>query len=186
MKLHIKNMVSACCKRVVKSELKKLGLYYVKVGLGEIEIRDDLTTIQREQFGIALQRFGLEIMEDKRKILVERIKNVALEIVHAPDKHRKVGYSEYISQKLYHQYNYLSSIFSKVMGTTIEQYVIALKIERAKELIVYDEHSLTEISFMLNYSSVAHLSNQFKKVTGMAPSQFKKLKEKSRRALDMM
>ena len=186
MKLHIKNMVSICCKRVVKSELKKLGLYYISVHLGEIEIKGDITDSQREQFRIALQRFGLELLEDRKTIMVERIKNLVVEIVHFQELPHKVSFTAYIAGKLHHHYTYLSNLFSEAMGTTIEQYLIVHKIERAKELIFYDEHNLTEISFMLNYSSVAHLSNQFKKITGMPPSQFKKLKVKNRQGLDEM
>ncbi len=175
MKLYIKNMVSICCKRVVKSEMKKLGLYYISVNLGEVEIKGDITDAQREQFRIALHRFGLDLLEDKKTILVERIKNLVIEIVHSSEMPRKVSFPDYIAGKLHYHYTYLSNTFSKVMGTTIEQYLIVNKIERAKELIFYDELNLTEISFLLNYSSVAHLSNQFKKVTGVAPSHFKKL-----------
>lgn len=186
MKLYVKNMVSICCKRVVKSELKKLGLYYVSVQLGEVEIQKEMSDAQREQFGTALQRFGLELMEDKKSIIVERIKNVIVETVRAPEVTRKVSFSTHIARKLQYHYTYLSNLFSEVMGTTIEQYLIAHKIERAKEMISYNELNLTEISFALNYSSVAHLSNQFKKVTGMAPSHFKKLKNKHRQGLDEM
>ena len=178
MKLHIKNMVSICCKRVVKSELKKLGLYYVSVHLGEVEIRDNITDSEREQFSSNLQRFGLELMDDRKTILVERIKNVVMELINSPNLSKKASFSAYIASKLHYHYTYLSNHFSLVTGITIEQFLIVRKIERAKELIFYDELSLTEISFMLNYSSVAHLSNQFKKVTGMTPSHFKKLKEK--------
>lgn len=184
MKLHIKNMVSICCKRVVKLELKKLGLYYVSVHPGEVEIREDITEFQREQLNKSLQRFGLELMEDKKTILVEQIKNVVVEIVRSASLPHKFSFSTYIARKLQYHYSYLSNLFSEVMGTTIEQYLIVHKIERAKELLFDDELNLTEISFMLNYSSVAHLSNQFKKVTGMAPSSFKKLKENRRLCLD--
>jgi AraC-like DNA-binding protein len=186
MKLYIKNMVSICCRRVVKSELKKLGLYYVNVHLGEVEIQKGMTDAQREQLGSALQRFGLELIEDKKSIIVERIKNIVVESVHSPGVCTKVSFSTHIARKLKYHYTYLSNLFSEVMGTTIEQYLIAHKVERVKELIFYNEHNLTEISFMLNYSSVAHLSNQFKKVTGMAPSHFKKLKIKHRQNLDEM
>ncbi|MDO8368601.1 MAG: AraC family transcriptional regulator [Saprospiraceae bacterium] len=184
MKLYIKNMVSLCCKRVVESEMKTLGLYYVSVNLGEAEIKEDITDSQREHLRIALKRFGLELMEDKKTILVERIKNAVVEIVYTPETSHKINSSAYIAGKLHYHYTYLSSLFSEVMGTTIEQFLIVNKIERAKELIFYDEFNLTEISYILNYSSVAHLSNQFKKVTGVAPSKFKKQKENNRLELD--
>lgn len=173
-------MVSTRCKMVVKDELKKLGLHFVMVDLGEVEIMESITEEQRLELKTALNFSGLELMDDKRSVLIEKIKNVIIEMVHYTDELPKVNYSEYIGVKLKHDYTYLSNIFSEVKGITIQQFIITHKIERAKELLLYDEMNLTEISYLLNYSSVAHLSNQFKKVTGLSPSHFKKLKDKRR------
>lgn len=169
---------------VVKTELKKLGLHYVMVNLGEIDILEELSKSQREQLKIGLQKSGLELMDDKRAILIEKIKNVIIEMVHYTDAPLKVNFSNFLAEKLQHDYTYLSNLFSEVVGTTIEHFIIAHKIERVKELIVYGELNLTEISYLLNYSSVAHLSTQFKKVTGLTPSHFKKMKRKRLSPLD--
>lgn len=169
---------------MVKEELKNLGLHYVIVDLGTVEILEDITTAQREELKKNLLRSGLELLEDNRSILIERIKNVITEMVHYSDELPKVNYSDYISEKLNHDYTYLSNLFSEVKGITIQQYIINHKIERVKELLLYDELNLTEISYKLNYSSVAHLSNQFKKVTGLTPTFFKKLKQKRRITLE--
>jgi len=184
MKLFIKYMVSTRCKMVVKEELKKIGLHFVFVDLGEIEIMENITDEKRALLKKGLLNSGLELMEDKKAILIEKIKNVIIEMVHYSDEIPKVNYSDYISEKLNHDYTYLSNIFSEVKGMTIQQFIINHKIERAKELLLYDEYNLTEISYKLNYSSVAHLSNQFKKVTGLTPSHFKKLKEKRRNPIE--
>jgi AraC-like DNA-binding protein len=173
-------MVSTRCKMVVKDELKKMGIHFVMVDLGEIEIMENISEVKRAQLKAALLESGLELMDDKRAVLIEKIKNVIIEMVHYSDELPKVNYSDYISEKLHHDYTYLSNIFSDVKGITIQQFIIIHKIERAKELILYDELNLTEISYVLNYSSVAHLSNQFKKVTGLTPSHFKQLKDKRR------
>ena len=177
-------MVSNRCKILVKEELRKLNLHFIVVDLGEIEIMEDITQEQRELLKLALIDTGLELMDDKRAILIERIKNVIIEMVHHADDWPQINYSDYISQKLNHDYTYLSNIFSAVKGITIQQYIIIHKIELAKELLMYDELNLTEISYKLNYSSVAHLSNQFKKITGLTPSHFKQLKEKSRSPIE--
>lgn len=177
-------MVSIRCKMVVKEELKKLGLHYVHVDLGEIEILEDLPAEQREQLKMALRKSGLELMDDKKAILIEKIKNAIVEMVHYTEAPLKINFSDFLAEKLQYDYTYLSNLFSEVVGTTIEHFIIAHKIERVKELIVYGELNLTEISYLLNYSSVAHLSNQFKKVTGLTPSHFKKLKQKRRGGLD--
>jgi len=169
---------------VVKSELDKIGLHYSSVELGEVRIKEDLTPAQRDQLKIALLKSGLELMDDKKAILIEKIKNVIIEMIHYADEPPKTNFSDYLSEKLNYDYTYLSNIFSEVTGTTIEQYIIAHKIERVKELLLYDELNLSEISYRLNYSSVAHLSNQFKKVTGLTPTFFKKLKHKRRIALN--
>lgn len=179
-------MVSLRCKMMVKAELNKLGLHYIVIDLGEVEIKEDITNKQREQLKIALLKSGLELMDDKKAILIEKIKNVIVEMVHYSDEFPKINFSNYLSEKLNYDYTYLANLFSEVTGTTVEHYLIAHKIERVKELLIYDELNLTEISYKLNYSSVAHLSKQFKKVTGLTPTFFKKLKHKRRIALDTM
>lgn len=173
-------MVSNRCKMAVKEELKKLGLHFIVVDLGEVEIMEILTASQREQLNRALVVAGLELMDDKRAVLIERTINVITEMIHYSDDIPKVNYSDYLSEKLNYDYTYLSNLFSEIKGTTIQQFIINHKIERAKELLLYDELNLTEISYKLHYSSVAHLSNQFKKVTGLSPSSFKQLKNRKR------
>jgi len=173
-------MVCIRCKMVVKSELEKLGLHYKTIELGEAEIIEEISPEQMEQLGIALQRTGLELMDDKKSILVEKIKAVIIELVHYSEEDTKVNHSDYLSERLQHNYTYLANLFSEVKGTTIEKFYLAHKIERVKELLVYDELSLTEIAYKLHYSSVAHLSNQFKKMTGLTPSHFKQLRNKRR------
>jgi AraC-like DNA-binding protein len=168
---------------VVKSELDKLGLHHLRVELGETEIQEDLTPRQLKQLDIALRKTGLELMDDKKSVIVEKIKSIIIELVHYSDSQIKVNLSDYLSDKLNHNYSHLSSLFSEVKGTTIEQFYLAHKIEKVKELLVYDELNLTEIAYKLHYSSVAHLSNQFKKMTGLTPSHFKDLKHKRRKTL---
>jgi AraC-like DNA-binding protein len=177
-------MVSIRCKMIVKSALTNMGLHYRVVELGEVDVKEDITAEQRNQLRLALSKSGLELMDDKKAILIEKIKNVIVEMVHYADEPPKTNYSDYISEKLNHDYTYLANLFSEVTGITIEHYIIAHKIERVKELLLYDEFNLTEISYMLNYSSVAHLSNQFKKVTGLTPTFFRQLKHKKRNTLD--
>jgi AraC-like DNA-binding protein len=177
-------MVSIRCKMMVKSELDKLGLHYIMVDLGEVEIKENIATEQRDQLRIALLKSGLELMDDKKAILIEKIKNVIIEMVHYADEYPKTNFSDYLNKKLNYDYTYLANLFSEVTGITIEQYIIAHKIERVKELLIYDELNLTQISYKLNYSSVAHLSSQFKKVTGLTPTFFKQLKRKRRDTLD--
>jgi len=164
----------------VKEELRKLGLHFIVVDLGEVDIMEDLTPEQLTELNEALLKTGLELMDDKRAILIEKIQNVITELVHNTDDVPKVNYSDYISEKMNYDYTYLSNIFSQVKGITIQQFIIVHKIERVKEYLIYDELNLTEISYKLHYSSVAHLSNQFKKVTGLSPSQYKNLKTKTR------
>jgi len=168
---------------VVKSELKKLGLHYTVVELGEVEIMEDISTEQLYRLSIALKKSGLELMDDKKSILVEKIKAVIIELVHYTDEHIKINLSDYLSEKLNYNYTYLANLFSEVKGTTIEKFYLAHKIEKVKELLVYDELNLTEIAYKLHYSSVSHLSNQFKKMTGLTPSHFKNLKKNRRDAL---
>ena len=177
-------MVSSRCKMVVKEELKKLGLHFMLVDLGEVEIMENINMDQRTQLKTALLGLGLELMDDKRAVLIEKIKNVIIEMVHHSDEVIKVNFSNFLAEKLNHDYTYLSNLFSEVQGTTIEQFLISHKIERIKELIIYGELNITEIAWKMNYSSVAHLSNQFKKVTGLSPSHFKQLKDKRRSPLE--
>jgi AraC-like DNA-binding protein len=177
-------MVSLRCKMLVKEELKKLGLHYVIVDLGMVEILEDISAEKFQDLKNNLALSGLELLDDKKSVLIEKIKNVIIEMVHYTDEIPKVNYSDYIAEKLHHDYTYLSNIFSEVKGTTIQQYIIVHKIERVKELLLYGELNLTEISYMLNYSSVAHLSNQFKKITGLSPTFFKKLKQKRHQNLE--
>ena len=177
-------MVSNRCKIAVKEELTKLGLHFIIVDLGEVEIMETISAEQLEELRIALRSSGLELMDDKRAVLIEKIKNVITEMVHHTDELPKVNYSDFISEKLQYDYTYLSNVFSEVKGITIQQFIIIHKIERAKELLLYDELNLTEISYKLHYSSVAHLSNQFKKVTGLSPSHYKQLKDKKRTPIE--
>jgi AraC-like DNA-binding protein len=177
-------MVSMRCKMVVKDELKKLGLHFIMVDMGTAELMEDITSVQREKLRISLLKSGLELMDDKKAVLIEKIKNVIIEMVHYSDELPKINFSDYLSEKLHYDYTYLANLFSEVQGTTIEKYIISHKIERVKELIIYDEMNLTEIAWIMHYSSVAHLSNQFKKITGLTPSHFKKLKNKRRQAIE--
>jgi len=184
LKLYIKYMVSNRCKMAVKDELKKLGLHFMVVDLGEVDIMENISMEQREQLKTALLSSGLELMDDKRAVLIEKIKNVIIEMVHHSDELIKINFSDFLSEKLNHNYTYLANLFSEVQGTTIEQFLISHKIERIKELIIYGELNITEIAWKMNYSSVAHLSNQFKKVTGLSPSHFKQLKDKRRSPIE--
>ena len=177
-------MVCIRCQMVVKAELLKLGLNYVYVKIGEANIIEDLSEGQLEELDKALRVSGLEIMDDNKSILVERIKAVIIELVHYSEEQIRVNLSDYLSDKLDYDYTYLANLFSEVKGITIEKFYLAHKIERVKEMIVYDELSLTEISYRMHYSSVAHLSNQFKKITGLTPTHFKMLKNKRRATLE--
>lgn len=184
LKLYIKYMVSTRCKLAVKEELKKMGLHFIVVDLGEVEIMENITIDQREELKIGLLESGLELMDNKRAVLIEKIINVITEMIHHTDELPVMNYSNHISEKLQYDYTYLSNLFSEVKGITIQQYIIINKIERAKELLLYDELNLTEISYKLHYSSVAHLSNQFKKVTGLSPSQFKQFRNRKRNTIE--
>ncbi|WP_282782480.1 helix-turn-helix domain-containing protein [Phaeodactylibacter xiamenensis] len=184
MKLYIKYMVSLRCKMVVREELKKLGLHYVIVTLGMVEILEDITEEQKRQLNENLRKSGLELLDDKKSILIEKIKSVIVEMIHYADEVPRVNYSEYISDKLGYNYTYLANTFSEVKGITIQQYIIKHKIEKVKELLLYDELNITEISYRLHYSSVAHLSNQFKKVTGLSPTFYKKLGQRRKKNLE--
>lgn len=184
MKLYIKNMVCSRCKMVVKSELEKLGLVPLYVELGEVKLKEKLSDTNSEKLGKALRSLGFELLNDKTSITIEKIKNFIVELVHNQNNELKVNLSSLLAGHLAHDYGSLSTLFSEVEGITIEQYYIALKVERVKELLIYDELTLSEIAFKLNYSSVGYLSNQFKKVTGLTPSHFKQLKEKKRRQIE--
>ncbi|WP_018628087.1 AraC family transcriptional regulator [Niabella aurantiaca] len=186
MKLYIKNMVCNRCKMAVKTELEKLHLQPVSVALGEVALERDITPGEKEKLEAGLNELGFELIDDKKSRVIENIKKEIIQLVHQQDSELKVNLSDYLSSRLHHDYNYLSSLFSEVEGSTIEKYFIHQKIERVKELLVYDELSLSEIAFQLNYSSVAHLSNQFKKVTGFTPSHFKNIRAEKRKPLDMV
>ena len=177
-------MVSNRCKMAVKEELKKLGLHYIVVDLGEVDIMENISMEKRNLLKINLLQSGLELMDDKKAMLIEKIKTIIIEMVHHSSEIIKVNFSDYLSEKMNHDYTYLSNLFSEVQGTTIEQYIISHKIERIKELIIYGEHNITEIAWKMNYSSVAHLSSQFKKVTGLSPTHFKQLKDKKRSPIE--
>lgn len=173
-------MVSLRCKMLVKHELKNLGIHYSSVDLGLVEIIGEITEDKRNKLKAALLKSGLELMDDKKSILIEKIKIIITKMIHYNEELPKVKYSEYISNKMGYDYTYLANVFSEVEGITIEHYIIAHKIEKVKELLIYDELNLSEISYSMNYSSVSHLSTQFKKVTGLTPTYFKNLKDKRR------
>ena len=177
-------MVSNRCKMAAKDALRTLGLHFVFVDLGEVEIMENLSNDQLTRLRNELSKSGLELMDDKRAVLIEKIKKTIVEMIHHTDLEAKTNISDFLSKKLGYNYTYLANLFSEVQGTTIEQFVILHKVERIKELIIYGELNITEIAWKLNYSSVAHLSNQFKKVTGLTPSHFKKLKDKRRNPIE--
>ncbi len=184
MKLHIKNMVCDRCKMVVKAELEKLGLQPVSVELGEVVLEKELSAEEKTKLNENLHAVGFELIDDKKSQLIEKIKNLIIELVHQQNSTLKINLSDYLSSQLNHDYNYMTNLFSEVEGTTIEKYFIAQKIEKVKELLVYDELTLSEIAWQLNYSSVAYLSSQFKKVTGLTPSHFKNIRAQKRKPLD--
>lgn len=177
-------MVCIRCQMVVKSELENLGLHCMDVKIGEAQVLENILPNQLEQLDIALKRSGLLLMDNKKSILVEKVKSAIIELVHYTDEQIKVNLSDYLSEKLNYDYTYLANLFAEVKGITIEKFFLTHKIEKVKELIVYDELNLTEIAYKMHYSSVAHLSNQFKKYTGLTPSHFKKLKNKRRSTLE--
>ena len=177
-------MVSLRCKMLVREELKKLDIHNVNVDLGMVEILGNITQEQHDKLKVNLLRSGLELLDDKRSILIEKIKAVIIEMIHYSEEIPQVNYSDYISEKLGYDYTYLANIFSEVKGITIQQFIIIHKIEKVKELLLYDELNLTEIAWKLHYSSVAHLSNQFKKITGLTPSFYKQLKDKRKSNLE--
>jgi AraC-like DNA-binding protein len=169
---------------MVQEELQKLGLHYAVVDLGMVEILENINEEQRRQFNENLMKLGLELLDNKKSIMIEQIKNIIIEMIHYSDEMPKVNYSDYISEKMGYDYTYLANMFSEVKGITIQQFIIIHKIERVKELLFYDELNLTEISYKLHYSSVAHLSNQFKKITGLTPTFYKQLKNKRKQNLE--
>lgn len=178
-------MVSLRCKMIVKSILQNMHLRLTTLELGEVELaEEELSAQQYAELKKALLSYGFELLEDKKSMLIEKIKNIIIEMIHYSDEPPLLNFSSYLSEKLNYDYNYLSNLFSEVKGSTIENYIISHKIERAKELLIYNELTLTEIAEKLHYSSVAHLSNQFKKVTGLTPSFFKKMKHKRLTALE--
>jgi AraC-like DNA-binding protein len=184
MELHIKNMVSNRCKLIVQSELEKLGLRYKSINLGVAEITEYILPEKITLLDFNLRKSGLSLIEDKKGMLVEKIKNVIIELVHYSEDQIKVNFSDYLSEKINYDYTYLANLFSEHQGTTIEHFFLHHKIERVKELLIYDELNITEIAYRMHYSSVAHLSNQFKKITGLTPSHYKHLKVKKRIPLE--
>ncbi len=184
MKLYIKYMVSHCCKLMVKQEFEKLGIKISSIELGELEVQQKITIRQFDKIKAALLKNGHELMEDKKSIQIEKVKNAIIDMIHYSDEPPEEKYSEYLSKKLECDYNYLSNLFSEVTGSTLQQFIIINKIERAKELIIYNELSLKEICFKLHYSSVPHFSNQFKKITGLSPMFFKSHKKRKRISLE--
>ncbi len=184
MKIYIKNMVCNRCIMVVKNELERIGFPPTSLTLGEVELDREINDDDKTTINNHLQPFGFELIDDRKSRLIVQIKSLIIELVHHHNSELTTNLSDFLSNKLHHDYTYLSNLFSEVEGTTIEKYYIAQKIEKVKELLVYDELTLSEIAFQLNYSSVAHLSNQFKKVTGLTPSHFKNIKTNKRKPLD--
>ncbi|HEU0227376.1 MAG TPA: AraC family transcriptional regulator, partial [Arachidicoccus soli] len=182
--LYIKNMVCNRCIMVVQNELEKLGLDVKSIRLGEVILEEDLSGEKKMALDKTLTSLGFERIDDKKSRTIEQIKNIIINLIHYQDNDSRKNLSDLLSDKLHQDYHYLSNLFSEVEGVTIEKYFIAQKIEKVKELLVYDELSLSEIAFRLNYSSVAYLSNQFKKVTGLTPTHFKLIKEDKRKPLD--
>ncbi len=183
MKLYVRNMACLSCKVVVKEALEELKIEPVKVELGEIETRKELSNNEMQQLNNKIKKVGLELLENKQGMIIEKIRKVVVDYVYHTEEKIIKNFSDYLSEKLNYNYTYLANLFSEVEASTIEQYVIAMKIERIKELIMFEDMTLTEISYKLHYSSVAHLSSQFKKVTGLTPTHFKQLKNKRRIAI---
>lgn len=184
MKLYIKNMVCSRCKMVVKSELEQLGLHLFSVELGEVETVEQVTDTKKKEIAEHLMQFGFELIDDKKSRTIDKIKTLIIDLVHNKNNDINTNLSDFLASHLHQDYNTLSNLFSEVENTTIEKFFINQKIEKVKELLMYDEMNLSEIAVMLNYSSTAHLSNQFKKVTGFSPTYFKQLKDKKRKQID--
>ncbi|MFH6970952.1 AraC family transcriptional regulator [Flavobacterium petrolei] len=180
MKIYVKNMACESCKIFVKEALEELDITAIKIELGEIEVKEELTTGEKKKLNSKIKKAGLELLEKKQGILIEKIRSVIIDYVYNSDEKPVIKFSVLLSEKLNHSYTYLANFFSEIEASTIEQYVISLKVERIKELIILEEHTLSAIAFKLHYSSVSHLSNQFKKATGLTPTHFKNLKEKRR------
>ena len=184
MKLYVKNMVCDRCRWVVKTEIEKLGFNANVINLGEVELEANIDAKQNNQIKIALENFGFELIDDKKSKIIEKIKTLIIDLAHQKNNQLSTNLSEYLSNQLSQDYSSLSNLFSEVEDVTIEKYFISQKIEKVKELLVYDELTLSEIAFQLNYSSVAYLSNQFKKTTGFSPSHYKQLKDKKRKQIE--
>lgn len=184
MRIHIKYMVSLRCKMMVQQELDRLGISQAIVNLGTVDMIEPMDSEQLLSFTHQLKKMGLEVLDDKKSILIEKIKNSITELIHNATEQPKENYSQYLSEQLGYDYTYLANIFSEVNGYTIQQFIILNKIEKVKELLLYNELNLTEIAYLLNYSSVSHLSYQFKKITGLAPSYYKQLKHKRENNLE--
>jgi AraC-like DNA-binding protein len=184
MKLHIKNMVSDRCKIIVRTELQKLGIPFSKVELGEVEILGYINKEQQNRINATLKNLGFELLQDKKSIQIESVKNCIVEMVHYSEQQPKIKFSVFLSQRLNHDYTYLSNIFSENQGISIECYLLNQRLERIKELLFYDELNISEIAEKLHFSSTGHLSNQFKKMTGLTPSQYKHLSLKRRKPLE--
>ncbi|MFN3916171.1 MAG: helix-turn-helix domain-containing protein [Flavobacteriales bacterium] len=183
MKIYVKNMACESCKIFVKAALNELGIFPIKVELGEIETKEDISDDEKQKLNGKINKAGLELLEKKQGVLIEKIRKVAIDYVYNSDEKPNMKFSALLSQELNLSYKHLANFFSEVEATTIEQFIIALKIERVKELIIFGEDTFSEIAHKLNYSSAAHLSTQFKKETGLTPSHFKALKEKRRIAI---
>ena len=186
MKIYIKNMACESCKVVVKNALEQLDLACVKIELGEIETLEDITDNQKQKLNVIIKKAGLELLEKKQGVLIEKIRKIIVDHVYGNEEKPSKKFSVLLSEQLGYSYAYLANFFSEVEATTIEQYLIALKIERIKELIILEELSFSQIANKLHYSSIAHFSHQFKKVTGLTPSHFKKLKEKRRSTIQQL
>lgn len=186
MKIYIKNMVCNRCKMVVKSELEQLGLQPLTVELGEVNLKEELTDEDKQRIEERFLGLGFELIDDKKSRLIERVKNLVVELVHHSDEQLNMNVSDYLTQFIPLEYKYLSNLFSEIEGTTIEKFYIAQRVERVKELLVYDELSLSEIADKMGYSSVAYLSTQFKKVVGLTPSHFKSIKAAKRKSIDLL
>jgi AraC-like DNA-binding protein len=179
-------MVSIRCKMLVKAELEKLDIKYISVNLGEVQLLEDISEMQKEKLKVALKKSGLELLDDKKAVLIEKIKCVIIEMVHYADELPKTNFSDYLTKKLKYDYTYMANLFSEIEGSTIEHYILVHKIEKVKELIIYDELNFSEIARKMNYSSISHLSHQFKKITGLTPTFFKSLKIKKRNSLEKL
>lgn len=185
MTLYIKNMVCDRCKLVMKSELEKLGFHPLTIELGEITLSEEPSAIELQTIADTIRPLGFEVIDNRQRRIIEKIKSTIINTIYGEDDQR-YKYSQILSEALHHDYSYLSKLFSEVEGTTIEQFIIKQKIEKVKELLVYDELSLNEIASRLGYSSSAHLSAQFKKVTGLPPSHFKNVGAQQRKSIDKL